>query len=61
MYEFLHLKAPTLYTNHTAGTPGKTPAEQSKPIMTSLQSDKYDTVMNEYQSNIAWNFNPLHF
>jgi pimeloyl-ACP methyl ester carboxylesterase len=41
-----------------AGTPGKTPTEQSKPIMASLRSDKYDTVMNEYNKKLLTHATP---
>ena len=40
------------------GTPGKTPAEQSKPIIASLESDKYDTVMEEYMKKLLLNAKP---
>ena len=30
------------------GTPGKTPGDQSKPIINSLESDKYAVVMEDY-------------
>lgn len=40
------------------GTPGKTPAEQSKPIIASLQSEKYETVMEQYMKQLLTNANP---
>jgi len=40
------------------GTPGKTPSEQSKPIISSLESDKYDTVMNDYMKRLLTNAKP---
>ena len=40
------------------GTPGKTPSEQSKPIISSLESDKYDTVMNDYMRRLLTNARP---
>jgi pimeloyl-ACP methyl ester carboxylesterase len=40
------------------GTPGKTPAELSKPIIASLESDKYDTVMEQYMTKLLTNAVP---
>ncbi|HLG41670.1 MAG TPA: alpha/beta hydrolase [Chitinophagaceae bacterium] len=40
------------------GTPGKTPAEQSKPIIASLESEKYDTVMEQYMKQLLMNAKP---
>jgi pimeloyl-ACP methyl ester carboxylesterase len=40
------------------GTPGKTPAEQSKPIIASLESEKYDTVMEDYMKKLLTNASP---
>jgi pimeloyl-ACP methyl ester carboxylesterase len=40
------------------GTPGKTPEEQSKPIITSLESEKYDTVMKEYMNRLLKDATP---
>ena len=41
-----------------AGAPGTTPPEQSKPILASLQSDKYDTVMSDYNEKLLTNATP---
>lgn len=41
-----------------AGAPGTTPPEQSKPIIASLQSDKYDTVMSDYNKKLLTNATP---
>jgi pimeloyl-ACP methyl ester carboxylesterase len=40
------------------GTPGKTPAEQSKPIIASLESAGYDTVMENYMKQLLTNAAP---
>lgn len=40
------------------GTPGKTPAAISKPVIASLQSSKYDTVMNDYMKKLLMNATP---
>jgi len=40
------------------GTPGKTPAEQAKPIIASLESDKYDTVMEQYMKKLLTDAKP---
>ena len=37
------------------GTPGKMPAEQAKPIITSLESDKYKMVMDDYMKKLLTN------
>jgi pimeloyl-ACP methyl ester carboxylesterase len=34
------------------GTPGKSPAEQAKQIIASLESEKYDTVMAQYMDRL---------
>ena len=38
-----------------AGTPGKTPVEISKPVIASLQSDKYQQVMDDYMETLVIN------
>jgi pimeloyl-ACP methyl ester carboxylesterase len=40
------------------GTPGKTPQEQSKPIIASLESDQYDKVMDDYMKSLLANAKP---
>jgi pimeloyl-ACP methyl ester carboxylesterase len=40
------------------GTPGKTPQEQSKPVIASLESDQYDKVMEEYMKQLLTNARP---
>lgn len=40
------------------GTPGKMPAEQAKPIITSLESDKYKMVMDDYMKRLLTNAKP---
>ena len=40
------------------GTPGKTPAEQSKPIIASLESDKYQEVMDQYMKRLLADAKP---
>jgi pimeloyl-ACP methyl ester carboxylesterase len=40
------------------GTPGKTPAEQAKPIIASLESDKYNKVMDDYMNQLLANAKP---
>ena len=40
------------------GTPGRTPSEQSKPIIASLESEKYDTVMEGYMKQLLKNARP---
>jgi pimeloyl-ACP methyl ester carboxylesterase len=40
------------------GTPGKTPQEQSKPIIASLESDQYDKVMDDYMKSLLVNAKP---
>ncbi len=40
------------------GTPGKTPPQQSKPIIASLESEKYDTVMEQYMNKLLTNAKP---
>ena len=40
------------------GTPGKMPAEQAKPIITSLESDKYKMVMDDYMKKLLTNATP---
>ncbi len=34
------------------GTPGKTPPEQSAPVIASLESEKYETVMEQYMKKL---------
>ena len=41
-----------------AGTPGKTPVEISKPVVASLQSDKYQQVMDDYMEKLVTNARP---
>jgi pimeloyl-ACP methyl ester carboxylesterase len=41
-----------------AGTPGKTPEEISKPVIKSLQSDKYQQVMDDYMTTLVMNARP---
>jgi pimeloyl-ACP methyl ester carboxylesterase len=43
------------------GTPGKTPPETSKPIIASLKSDKYDTVMNDYMRKLTQDAKPTTY
>jgi pimeloyl-ACP methyl ester carboxylesterase len=38
-----------------AGTPGKTPSEISKPVITSLESPSYQKVMDEYMKGLLAN------
>jgi len=40
------------------GTPGKTPEEQYKPILQSLESDSYQQVMDQYMKKILNNARP---
>jgi pimeloyl-ACP methyl ester carboxylesterase len=40
------------------GTPGKTPAEQSKQVIGSLESEKYDAVMEDYMKKLLANATP---
>jgi pimeloyl-ACP methyl ester carboxylesterase len=40
------------------GTPGKSPASLSKPIITSLESDKYDAVMSQYMDQLLKDAKP---
>ena len=40
------------------GTPGKTPASQSKPVIASLESEKYDTIMEQYMKQLLTNAKP---
>ena len=40
------------------GTPSKMPAEQTKPIITSLESDKYKMVMDDYMKKLLTNATP---
>jgi pimeloyl-ACP methyl ester carboxylesterase len=40
------------------GTPGKTPAEQSKPIISSLRSEKYQQVMDNYMDRLLKDARP---
>jgi pimeloyl-ACP methyl ester carboxylesterase len=40
------------------GTPGKTPEEQSKMIIASLESEKYDTVMEDYMKKLLADAKP---
>ncbi len=52
-----------LHTNRVvglvlAGTPGKTPVEISKPVVASLQSDKYQQVMDDYMEKLVTNARP---
>ena len=41
-----------------AGTPGKTPAEISSQVVASLQSDKYQQVMDDYMEKLVTNAKP---
>jgi pimeloyl-ACP methyl ester carboxylesterase len=41
-----------------AGTPGKTPKEQSTPVIASLESDKYDEVMDQYMKSLLADAKP---
>ncbi|MBC7949221.1 MAG: alpha/beta hydrolase [Chitinophagaceae bacterium] len=41
-----------------SGTPGKTPVEQAKPIMASLESDQYDQVMASYMKQLLTGAKP---
>jgi pimeloyl-ACP methyl ester carboxylesterase len=41
-----------------AGTPGKTPSEISKPVITSLESPSYQKVMDEYMKGLLANARP---
>lgn len=41
-----------------AGTPGKTPDEIAKPVIRSLQSDKYQQVMDDYMTKLVMNARP---
>lgn len=43
------------------GTPGKTSPETSKPIIASLESDKYDTVMKNYMKQLTQDARPATF
>jgi pimeloyl-ACP methyl ester carboxylesterase len=40
------------------GTPGKTPKEQAAPIIASLESDKYEKVMEDYMKQLLANAKP---
>jgi pimeloyl-ACP methyl ester carboxylesterase len=40
------------------GTPGKSPASESKPIIASLESDQYDTVMDQYMHRLLASAKP---
>jgi len=40
------------------GTPGKTPPEVSKPIITSLESDQYQMVMDQYMKRLLADAKP---
>ncbi len=40
------------------GTPGKSPEEMSKPIIASLESDKYQQVMDNYMKQLLTNAKP---
>jgi pimeloyl-ACP methyl ester carboxylesterase len=40
------------------GTPGKTPAEQSTPVIASLESDKYQAVMDQYMKTLLVDAKP---
>lgn len=40
------------------GTPGKTPPEQSKVVVQSLESDAYDKVMDDYMKRLLIQANP---
>jgi pimeloyl-ACP methyl ester carboxylesterase len=40
------------------GTPGKSPAEQSKQVIASLESDKYEQVMEDYMKKLLTNATP---
>ena len=40
------------------GTPGKTPEQQSKPVIASLESDKYEKVMEDYMKQLLANARP---
>ena len=40
------------------GTPGKSPASESKPIIASLESEKYDTVMDQYMHKLLASAKP---
>jgi pimeloyl-ACP methyl ester carboxylesterase len=40
------------------GTPGKTPGDQAKPIINSLESDKYPVVMEDYMKKLLENSTP---
>jgi pimeloyl-ACP methyl ester carboxylesterase len=40
------------------GTPGKTPAEQSKPIIASLKTDAYQKVMDSYMKQLLTDAKP---
>jgi pimeloyl-ACP methyl ester carboxylesterase len=41
-----------------AGTPGKTPAEQSKQVIASLESEAYQDVMDQYMKQLLVNAKP---
>ena len=41
-----------------AGTPGKTPVEISSQVVASLQSDKYQQVMDDYMEKLVTNAKP---
>ena len=41
-----------------AGTPGKTPVEISRQVMASLQSEKYQQVMDDYMDKLVANAKP---
>jgi pimeloyl-ACP methyl ester carboxylesterase len=40
------------------GTPGKTPTEQARPIIASLESDQYEKVMEDYMKKLLANAKP---
>jgi pimeloyl-ACP methyl ester carboxylesterase len=40
------------------GTPGKTPEQQSSPVIASLESDKYQMVMDQYMKGLLNDANP---
>lgn len=40
------------------GTPGKSTVEQSKPVIASLESEKYDTVMENYMKQLLQHATP---
>ena len=40
------------------GTPGKSSSKEYEPILSSLESEKYDTVMNQYMARLLKDANP---